>query len=433
MGFPGPPFDASLRIVGLLAMVASANFILCGCASPLIKAAEKGDQQAVARLLAAGADVNAVSADLTPLVAAALSGRSDMVGFLVMKGAKPDLRAGSGWTPLLAAIYSKHADAARALVNSGAVVTVDEVNLAATYVPDLSYFLNKNLGGRAFTQAQLQIAVSSAIALQAKGGVIVPKSDVDSPTYTDPERPNDYAIVVGIEKYADPDMPRAIFAEHDVAAIRAHFIALGIPPRNVKVLEGARATKSEIAAYVEQWLPSMVKPTSHVFFYFSGHGAPAADSHEAYLVPFDGDPEYLPDTAYPMKKLYVKLNSLPVKKVVIALDTCFSGLGGRSVLAPGTRPLVTRVDSWLLGSGHVAALSASKSDQISGVLSSEGHGVFTYYFLKGLNGAALEKGHVTFKGLYDYLKTKVADAAARQNRNQTPQLLPQGVVDFRLR
>ena len=60
-------------------------------------------------------------------------------------------------------------------------------------------------------------------------------------------------------------------------------------------------------------------------------------------------------------------------------------------------------------------------------LEDQGHGTFTYYFLKGLSGDAKDaSGRVTTEALYDYLKPKVQDAARRQNRDQEPVLHGQG-------
>lgn len=419
------------RIVRVpLCFCAVAAMLLSGCASPVIKAAAAGDKEQMTRLLAGGTDVNAASEGVTPLAAAAAHARNEMIGFLIEKGANPNLQVEGGWSPLLSAIFNKHSDSAKLLVNSGAEVTIEAAEAARSYAPDLNQFFNRALGGHILSQAQLQKAVDKAMAEHAAAKRIVPISDVDKPTYADSEHSDDYAVVVGIEKYADPDLPEAAYADHDAQAVRSHLVALGVPPRNIKFLAGSRATKSQLVAYLEQWLPVSVKPDSRVFFYFSGHGAPASDSHEAYLVPFDGDPDYLPETAYPMKRLYAKLNSLAAKRVIIALDACFSGAGGRSVLPKGTRPLATRVDAWLMGDGHVTALSASRVDQVSGTMDSQGHGIFTYYLLKGLNGAAVLNGHVTMKGLFSYLQPKVGDEASNQNRRQSPQLLPDDVADF---
>jgi len=53
----------------------------------------------------------------------------------------------------------------------------------------------------------------------------------------------------------------------------------------------------------------------------------------------------------------------------------------------------------------------------AGALDEQGHGMFTYYFLK-----ALEQGKRRSKDIYDYLKPRVQDEARRQNREQSPAL-----------
>lgn len=253
-------------------------------------------------------------------------------------------------------------------------------------------------------------------------------SDVDNPKYKNVENINDFALVIGVEKYSD--LPEAQFAERDAESVKNHLLALGYPSRNIIQLAGNKAVKSALEKYLEDWLPKNVKQESQVFFYFSGHGAPDTKTGEAYLVPWDGDANFLERTAYPMKRLYEKLNALNVKQVVVALDTCFSGAGGRSVLAKGVRPLVTKIDTGITGNQKMISFSASNANEISGTVEDQGHGAFTYYFLKGLNGAAADKnGSVTIKALYDYLVPNVQDTARRQNRDQTPQLMPANLGD----
>lgn len=247
-------------------------------------------------------------------------------------------------------------------------------------------------------------------------------SDVDKPDYAAPEDVNKFAVVVGVEKYAS--LPPADFADHDAEAVRNHLIALGFAPRHIKFLHGQSATRSKMAAYIEDWLPKNVNSESTVFFYYSGHGSPNAKTGQGYLVPVDGDPEYLDRTGYSLSELYKRLGNLPAKHVFVALDSCFSGAGGRSVLAKGARPLVTKINLDPMSGSKIVTLAAAKGDQISGTLSEQEHGVFTYYMLKGLNGAAAKNGEVTAQSLYHYLKPKVEDAASLDNRDQVPQLFP---------
>lgn len=157
---------------------------------------------------------------------------------------------------------------------------------------------------------------------------------------------------------------------------------------------------------------------SRVFVYFSGHGAPDPARGDAYLVPYDGDPNYLPFTGYPLKRLYEKLEELQVREVTVILDSCFSGAGGRSVLARGARPLVMMKEAPVLSS-RIAVLSATQGAQISTSSPERGHGVFTYFFLR-----AIQDGKQDIAGIYTYLKPLVEDEAKAMNVQQSPGLTP---------
>ncbi len=279
-------------------------------------------------------------------------------------------------------------------------------------------------GGPGVSKAELEGLVQASVDRANKKEEKVYNSDVDKAAYKAPENPDDFAVVVGIEKYLQ--VPQADYGERDAQTVREHLSALGFPQRNIVHLAGNMATKSNMEKYLEHWLPEKVKESSKVVFYFSGHGAPDIDSQQAFLVPWDGDVKFLQQTGYPLKRLYAQLNALKAKEVLVALDSCFSGAGGRSVLPKGARPLVTRVDEGVEQMGKLVILSASEGDEIALSDDQQGHGLFTYHLLKGLN----EKGGAaTVKSLYDYLVPRVQDGARRQNRDQTPKLF---AVDDRL-
>ncbi len=248
-------------------------------------------------------------------------------------------------------------------------------------------------------------------------------SDVDKiGKFTEKDREDDFAVVVGIEKYQN--IPKADYAERDAQTMKKYFEALGVPEENIILLTGDKAGKNGLTKYLEEWLPKNVTADSRVYFYYSGHGAPNPADSTAYLVPWDGDPSYLPSTAYPVTRLYEKLAALKAKQVIVMLDSCFSGAGGRSVIAQGARPLVNVVTTVVPTSSRITVLSASSGDQISGTINAQAHGMFTYYLLKGLKGAADpdDSGHVSLDALYTYVKKSVQKAAHRDNREQTPEL-----------
>ena len=258
---------------------------------------------------------------------------------------------------------------------------------------------------------------------------LVPFSDVDvvSAGLTPRKKPA-YAIVVGIEQYRQ-DLPRADFADHDAKIMREYLVKrLGYEEENVVLLSNDHATKTDIEKYVEKWLPNRVDPGDSVFVYFSGHGSPNPKTGDAYLIPFDGDPAYLETTGYSLKRLYDNLAKLPAKEIVVLLDSCFSGAGGRSVLAKGARPMVNVMPVSVIPA-NMAVLAASSGEQVSSTYTQKSHGLLTYFFLKGLQGEGDQDkdGVISLGELFAYVKPQVQRVARREyNNDQVPQLLGQG-------
>ncbi|MDX6770824.1 MAG: caspase family protein [Elusimicrobiota bacterium] len=277
-------------------------------------------------------------------------------------------------------------------------------------------------------KALLAEAVKAAPAAPVAPVAVGASAEADLPVVRRPERPDDLAVVIGVQDYAD--LPPATHARRDAEAMRRQLLALGVPERNLVLLTDARAGRSSLEKHLEAWLPRLVKPSSRVFVFFSGHGAPDPKTGKAYLVPWDGDAAYLETTGYPLARLYDKLSALPAREVVVALDACFSGAGGRSVLAKGARPLVAKVDAGA-PSPRLTVLAAAEGDQITGALDDKGHGLFTYHLLQGMAGGAADaSGRVTARALHDYLSPRVADGARRQNRDQTPVLSGDGAREL---
>ncbi|MFO0698065.1 MAG: caspase family protein [Nitrospira sp.] len=247
----------------------------------------------------------------------------------------------------------------------------------------------------------------------------LPLSDVDLtvPKFSVAPHPNDIALVIGIERYQK--LIPARHARADAEQVANYLRALGYAPRNVEVLINERATQSAIQLALERWVPDRVRADSRVLVYYSGHGSVNPVTGETFLVPHDGDPAYLLSTAYPTKTLYAKLADLNAKQVVVALDSCFSGQGGRSVMMEGVRPAVAKIEDPVLASRHLAVLAAAEGNQISTTSKSKPHGLFTYYWLK-----ALLDGQQDLASIYDYVSPKVQDEAKLQNVQQAPSLRP---------
>lgn len=107
----------------LIAMGADANAVLPGDGSPLIEAARHGELEIVQLLLQAGADPNlAVRGDGAPLIQASLSGNLAVVRLLVERGADIEVFVPGDETPLINAAQAGHLDIVSYLVERGANV-----------------------------------------------------------------------------------------------------------------------------------------------------------------------------------------------------------------------------------------------------------------------------------------------------------------------
>jgi hypothetical protein len=252
------------------------------------------------------------------------------------------------------------------------------------------------------------------------------KSDVDElPTFKYTSNKNAYAIVIGIESYRQK-IPKADFAAHDANIISEYLTkTMGYPEENVITLINDRALKSDIEKYFDRWLSNNVEENGRVFIYYSGHGAPNTKNGDAYLVPYDGDPTFIAETGYPIARLYESLGKLKAKEIIVVLDSCFSGGGGRSVLAKGAKPLVITINTPNIQK-NITVMSASSGDQISSAYEEKSHGLFTYFLLKGIKNENVVKpdGGIAISDLFSYLKPQVKRIARKHyNNEQTPQLI----------
>lgn len=464
--------NARLSLLLLLALTA-------GCSAPVMIAASKGDKDAVLALVSRQPDLLtqcrnctavSMSHSASVLECAAGSGKLEVVKVLLQQGA--GVNEACGLPPLIQAATYGHAEVVKTLLAAGANVDAGMPNSALSFavgyghaeVVDLllSAGANPNVPacryhGAALYCSQGYVAQEARVkgfreielmlnrASTRKESVLaakIPKAE-PSPSSHEPasraptpaaavadigdlpdsaagRRENAHAVVIGIRSYRER-LPQADFADDDAKLLSKYLTrVMGYPDANVATLLNERATRGDFEKYFERWLPNRVRQGDEVVVYYSGHGAPDPKTGQAYLVPHDGDPAYLVETAYPLKRLYAALAKLPAKSVTVVMDSCFSGAGGRSVLAKGARPLVTVQTAPEL-SGRVRVLSASGGDQISYAYQDKGHGLFTYFLLKSIKKRA-GLNDWDWKSAFQEAAPQVSDMARREyNGDQIPQ------------
>lgn len=237
------------------------------------------------------------------------------------------------------------------------------------------------------------------------------------PSFGIKENSANVAVVIGIEKYRT--LPASDYSRQDAEKVAEYLVALGFPRRNIELITDERATRTDMEKALEVWLPSRLKPGGKVLIYYSGHGSPNPTTGEGYLVPYDGDPNYLAVTGYPLKRLYEKLGALSAKQVIVVVDACFTGTGGRSVLAKGARPITMKIKQEARPPS-VRILTSSGGGQISLSDPERGHGIFTYHFLTALKGGKRDLAEI-----YDFISPRVEDDAKKQNVEQQPGISPE--------
>jgi PBP1b-binding outer membrane lipoprotein LpoB len=299
-------------------------------------------------------------------------------------------------------------------------------SLSAGLLPPLVEHIQTDYATLQRTPAKATTAEASSTVF---GGAELARIDADLAPPASNVKPKDhaYAVIVGVEDYRD--LPKVDYAKRDAEMVKAYLTkSLGYREQNVVMLLNDRVTKSDLEARFEKWLPKQVgeNKNAEVFVYYGGHGAPDPNTNQAFMVPYNGDPAYLETSAYSLARLYEVLGKLPAKNITVVMDSCFSGAGGRSVVQKGTRPMLIKVENPLMASQNMVVISAAAGNQVSNAMPEKRHGLFTYYFLKGLQGEAdtNKDGGVDVEELYAYMKPKVETEARRMNAEQSPQLLP---------
>lgn len=89
------------------------------------------------------------------------------------------------------------------------------------------------------------------------------------------------------------------------------------------------------------------------------------------------------------------------------------------------RPLVMQMETLQIPQ-NIVVFSAASGDQIGSTYEEKGHGLFTYFLLKGIKGEgdANKDGHIEIGELFNYLKPEVERIARKMyNNEQMPQLI----------
>ena len=255
------------------------------------------------------------------------------------------------------------------------------------------------------------VLVVCALCQVVCGGVVI----------ADP--PQRHAVVIGINDYADPAIPDLKYAEADARAVYDTLTdpAVGsFPKDNVKLLLGADATNDKIREALAS-LRGVDKEDLVVVFY-SGHGAKSGD--EAFWVTQQAKAKLLDATALANSDINKLLAKVPSQRLVILLDCCYAASTVKKSLDDPAK-----LFGGYPGKGR-ATIAGAAENQEALEFPDKKSGVFTYYLVEGLRGAADANadGAVTFEELWSYLGDNVRKASIKQGGLHEPVIITEATT-----
>jgi len=238
-----------------------------------------------------------------------------------------------------------------------------------------------------------------------------------------------FAVVIGISRYdqSGSGIPNLKYADRDAMSFLEFLRSPAggsLKDESVALLLNEKATTQNIRHALYTFLTAAL-PQDTVVIYIAGHGAPDPhDPRNLYLLTADSKLDDMGGTAFPMWQIQdVFERILKAKRVITIADTCRSfGFTGARAEGSGSTGinLVNQYMARYAATDQRAVITASDISEPSfeDVRWGNGHGVFTYFLLKGLQGAA-DKNHdgvITAGELFAYLKQTVPqETNGRQN------------------
>jgi len=228
------------------------------------------------------------------------------------------------------------------------------------------------------------------------------------------------ALIIGVEEYSETKA-KALFAAKDATVFRDYASRkLGVPENRIRTITDIDASGTGITRAVKRFLVRNIKSSeSDVYVFFAGHGLASQDG-DMFLLPYDGAPEtdLLRDTSIRREKLFSDIAAAKPKSVTVFLDTCYSGKTRSSEYLIASRPTGLKVFKQDIPPGFTV-MTAANAEQQANPLEEAGHGMFSYFLMKGMEGYADadNDNKITAGELHAYVRENVQ---AKSNKNQTP-------------
>ena len=250
-----------------------------------------------------------------------------------------------------------------------------------------------------------------------------------------PGRQKRYAIVIGVDQYADPQVTGLAAASNDARLLADALVRYaGFPADQVLLLTSNRSSdwqpsRGNILRKLSN-LAGVVPKDGLLLFSFAGHGVER--NNQAFLLPSDAqvsdDVNLLEQTAINVVQIKDWVRKTGVGQVLLFLDACRNDpTAGRAAADNPLTTTYTKAFNFDWRNREVQAFATVYATEIGRRAyerRTPRHGYFTLALVEGLRGgAANERGEVTLASLVNHLQSTVASQVRLdlgQGREQKP-------------
>ena len=265
---------------------------------------------------------------------------------------------------------------------------------------------------------------------------------ISSCTITNENQIRFYALIIGINNYADTNVPDLDYCVSDAVEMKDALINQGWSESDTVILLDSQASKTNIIQNLND-IFSKASSSDFILVYYSGHGTVIPDTNgdendgeDEAIVPWDftyGDYS----TLLLDDELGEIFQECPTDKGAIIFDSCNSGgFINKSIRDKGINPKTLTTGSknpGLNGDLDITSfpvLTASSQDEYSYEIGGEiSHGVFTYFILEGMNHGYADSngdGLISIKEVFSYSKENTIELTENYpsiTQTQHPQIL----------
>jgi len=233
-----------------------------------------------------------------------------------------------------------------------------------------------------------------------------------------------WAVIVGIGDFADSTIVPLGYTAKDARDLQAALVdrdAGAFAAERVRLLTDKDATLVKVREAIG-WLRTNAGRDDLVLVYFSSHGSPRQfdPNGVSYIIVHDtntSNSETLYATGLQMIDLAEDLSrELRSTRVLLVLDTCFSGDAAKMRFDGGTTAFAPAFEGFSRAPGRLI-IAAANGDQPSWESAERKNGYFTYFLVDALR----RKRGQTLQQMFDEVQGNVTTSVQKElNKAQTP-------------